>query len=82
MSTTPSIDWTSLMTLPQDVVAATLAAPPFVSVDGVTNIRDFGGCPSSRAPRGRAEPHLPVRRGRAACGALLAAHGRSVRRLL
>ena len=63
MSTTPRIDWTSLMTLPQDVVAATLAAPPFVSVDGVTNIRDFGGCPSSHVPRAVVRPRALFRAG-------------------
>ncbi|KZT73554.1 hypothetical protein DAEQUDRAFT_721612 [Daedalea quercina L-15889] len=36
-------------TLPRDVVTSTLSSPPFVVVDGVINIRDFGGYPSNQA---------------------------------
>ena len=38
--------WASLMTQPQDIMDAMLAAPPFLAVDGVINICEFSGCPS------------------------------------
>ena len=64
MSTPPlGNDWADLMTYPPDVVAATLAAPPFVAVEGVINIRDFGGYPSALQPGAVVRPRALFRAG-------------------
>lgn len=64
MSTAPPGNvWANLMAFPQDVVDATLAAPPFVAVDGVINIREFSGCPSALQPGSVVRPRALFRSG-------------------
>ena len=59
----PKNDWAGLMTYPPDVVAATLAAPPFVAVEGVINIREFSGYPSALQPGAVVRPGALFRAG-------------------
>jgi len=54
---------TGFPTIASDVVAATLSSPPFVVVDGVINIRDFGSYPSSSSPGAVVKPRYLFRSG-------------------
>ena len=64
MSTSPLGNvWANLITHPQHVVDATLAAPPFLAVDGVINIREFSGCPSALRPASVVRPRTLFRSG-------------------
>ena len=54
----------TLPTLDPEMVKATLSAPPFVTVDGIFNIRDFGaGYASAAAPSTRVKPRRLFRAG-------------------
>ncbi|KAH9841651.1 protein-tyrosine phosphatase-like protein [Rhodofomes roseus] len=50
-------------TFPPEVIAASLSSPPFVAVDGVINIRDFGNYLSATSPNAIVRPGYLFRSG-------------------